>query len=286
MLGGIATRRQLVAATSRAEVDRALTEGSIVAEARGRYALPSVDEARRAAHRVSGTLGVLSAALHHGWAVRLPPDTPQVIVPRGRKVSAAQRAGVEVVHLDLGPDDVVDGATSRERTLIDVARRCADADVLAVFDSALRDGFSHARLVALVRDARGPHVRRMRRLAAVADARAANPFESALRAIALEVPGLCVRPQVPLYGARFLGRPDLVDVDLRIVLEAESFEWHGDRVALSADARRFNGLGVHGWLVLRFTWEDVMFRPDDVRLVLVAAVTERTHLHRDCGHAA
>lgn len=285
-LGGVATRQQLVEATSRAEVDRAVDEGAVLVEARGRYALPVADEARRAAHRLTGVVGLLSAALHHGWAVRMPPALPQVVLPRNRKVAPGRAAGVEVVHLELHGDDVLDGVTTQDRTLVDVARRYPDADALAVLDSALRDGFSHARLVALARDARGPHVRRVRRLVARASGLAANPFESALRSIADEVDGLRVRPQVPLFGSDFLGRPDLVDLDLRIVVEAESFEWHGDRAALRADARRFNALSVHGWLVLRFSWEDVMFHPDQVRSVLTAAVAERTKMRCSCGSAA
>ena len=63
-------------------------------------------------------------------------------------------------------------------------------------------------------------------------------------------------------GGTFLGRPDLVDEHLRIVVEADSFEWHGERAALRADARRYNAFVVNGWLVLRFCWEDVMFHPD------------------------
>ncbi len=67
-------------------------------------------------------------------------------------------------------------------------------------------------------------------------------------------------------------RPDLVDDDLGVAIEADSFEWHGGRAALSKDARRYNLLVVGGWLVLRFSWEDVMFHPDYVREVLVAVV--------------
>ena len=98
-----------------------------------------------------------------------------------------------------------------------------------------------------------------------------------LRWICHEVVGLTVRPQVPLYAADFLGRPDLVDTDLRLVIEADSFAWHGDRAALCRDARRYNAFAVHGWLVLRFTWEDVMHDPSYVRGVLQAAVHERTY---------
>lgn len=101
---------------------------------------------------------------------------------------------------------------------------------------------------------------------------AANPFESGLRQIALRVPGLNVVPQVTIREPQLQVRPDLVDLELRVVLEADSFEWHGGRRALAEDARRYNVLVVNGWLVLRFSWEDVMFDPDYVREVLVAVV--------------
>lgn len=138
-----------------------------------------------------------------------------------------------------------------------------------------------------MRDLRGPGSVLARRVVDCADGRAANAFESALRAIALSVDGLDVEPQVPIrVGQQFLGRPDLVDERLGIVLEADSFEWHGDRAALGRDARRYNRLSVNGWLVLRFTWEDVMFHPDEVAVVLRAAVAERTERPCGCGRAA
>jgi len=116
----------------------------------------------------------------------------------------------------------------------------------------------------------------MRRVAALASADKANPFESGLHAIAATVPGLTVRPQVAIRDPHFLGRPDLVDQRLQIVLEADSFEWHGGRSALSRDARRYDELVVRGWLVLRFAWEHVMDEQAWVRSILVAAVAERS----------
>lgn len=286
-LGGVATRAVLVAATSRPAVDTALAAGELVVLARGRYALPSADEAVSAAHALSGVLSHSSAALHHGWPVRLPPDLPHVTLPKGRTPTNEQRKGVHLHRTDLGPDDVDGDVTSRDRTLVDCLRAGPFADALCVADSALRDDFGRARLLALTRDLRGPGSASARRVAACADRRSANPFESALRAIALGVPGLSVVPQVSLRdGARFLGRPDLVDERLGIILEADSFEWHGDRAALKVDARRYNSFAVSGWLVLRFTWEDVMFRPEEVALVLRAAVRARTERSCRCGRAA
>ena len=113
----------------------------------------------------------------------------------------------------------------------------------------------------------------MRRVAAEADGDAANPFESVLRAVARDVPGLHVQPQRLVVTERSNVRPDLVDVELGVILEADSFEWHGDRRALRRDARRYNLLVVDGWIVLRFAWEDVMFDQEYVRDVLVAVVS-------------
>lgn len=259
-MGGVATRRALVRATSRSAVDRAVVSGDVVVLARGRYALAS--------HA--------SAALRHGWPVRQAPSQPHVTVPRNRLLTTAQRVGVRLHRTTLGPDDVDGLVTSRERTLLDCLRAGPFDDALCVADSALRDGFPRARLLALARDARGPGSLLMREVAALADARAANAFESALRAIALRVPGLGVVPQVAIREPHFLGRPDLVDEKLRVVLEADSFEWHGSRAALARDARRYNRLSVRGWLVLRFAWEDVVLHPEDVRVILTAAVHERT----------
>ncbi len=285
MRGGVATRAELIDATSRREVDAALAAETIVALARGRYALPHADDAVAAAHALSGVVCLLSAALVHGWAVKLSPELPQVTLPPNRKVASSRLTKVDVHRFRLGPDDVVDAVTSQDRTLLDCLRLLPFDEALAVADSALRSGYSYRRLRALVRDARGQHAVRMRQIAELASADAANPFESVLRAIGLAVAGLHLKPQVSLrrqdgsvVGGTFLGRPDLVDEALRIVAEADSFEWHGDRAALKADARRYNAFVVHGWLVLRFCWEDVMFNPLLVKAVLEAAVAERTAL--------
>lgn len=276
-LGGVSTRAILIRLTSRREVDAALLAGTILRRARGRYVLAEVDAARAAAHELSGTLCLASAALHWGWSVKTVPSLAQVSVPKNRKIDRDRGRRVDLRRLMLNPDDVIDGVTTRDRTLVDCLRHLPFDESLAIADSALRAGYPGVRLEALVRDLRGPGARRARKVAAVATPLAANPFESALRAIALDVPGLNVVPQVPLRdGGMFLGQPDLVDEGLQIILEADSFEWHGGRGQLRADANRYNAFVVRGWLVLRFAWEDVMFEPQLVRSVLEGAVEERT----------
>jgi very-short-patch-repair endonuclease len=271
-LGGVARRSTLLRVVERREVENALTVGAIVRDARGLYALPDADLARRVATRLGGVLCLSSAALAHGWAVKTVPDTPHVLVSRGRKVPADAR---RLAHVHIGDpprERVRDGVTDAALTLEQCLRRLPYDEALAVADSALREGVGQGVLDRIAETTRGPGSPRIRRVCAHADGRAANPFESALRAIAHEVPGLSVQPQVTIADGDFSARPDLVDQQLWMVLEADSFEWHGKRSALASDARRYNLLVIRGWIVLRFSYEDVMFHHDDVRGVLLAAV--------------
>ena len=89
-----------------------------------------------------------------------------------------------------------------------------------------------------------------------------------LRAIAIRVKGLAVEPQVwlDLNGMRL--RPDLLDRRSGLILEAESFEWHGKRLALTHDCVRYNAFGLAGYVVLRFSWEQVMLEPAYVEACL------------------
>jgi hypothetical protein len=290
--GGVAGWSDLVQATSRSELYAAVRRGRVRRLARGTYGLGDVEEGLARAVALKGVLCLESAALHWGWAVKFPPKRPQVAVAPNRKLTATQLTGTDVRRLRMGPDDVTGDVTSPERTLVDCLRMLEPDSAVAVADSALREGFSEAHLRALARDARGPGSRQVRTIAADATAASANPFESVLRWIARDVDGLQVRPQVDvrsggsLGGTTWLGRPDLVDEELRIIAEADSFEWHGGREELHADARRYNRFVIHGWLVLRFSWEDVMFHPEQVADVLKAAVLERTERCPECRTAA
>lgn len=278
VLGGVASRGLIVRLTSRASLEAALAAGELVRVNRGRYAVPGVHEGTELALRVSGHVCLVSAALAHGWKVKVVPDLPQVAVPKDRRLPEAVRASMHPTWTDLGPGDVEGLSTTASKTLEMCGRLLPFDEALSIADSALRDGFPRDVLLGLAAAAKGPGSARLRRVAAQADGRAANPFESVLRSIALDVAGLELEPQVRLRGGLGLDvRPDLVDVRLRLVVEADSFEWHGDRAALRRDARRYDLLVADGWTVLRFAYEDVMHDPDWVRSVLAATVvrTER-----------
>ena len=289
-LGGIATLRQLRTMCARGDLARCLAGGDVIRSTRGRYTLPTTESSLAIAHELTAVVSHSSAALLWGWEVRLPPPIPHVTVRRNRKVTPGMRAKAQLHFADLGEDDVTNGRTGRRRTLIDCLAGLPQDDALAVADSALRHGdITHTALVALAEQIRGPGATRARFVAKHASALAANPFESALRSISLEVPGLDLRPQVNLFGLRgFLGRPDLTNTDLFVIVEAESHSFHSRRGDLRADCQRYTCFVVEGWLVIRFAWEDVIHERAYVRRELQAllALAVKQAMLRDQGSSA
>ncbi len=269
-LGGVATTQQLVRLTTKRRIRSAVLSGQVVRDNRGRYSLAGVAEALRAANRLSGVLAEDSAAQHHGWQLKHRPPSPCIAVPRNRHLTADRTQGIRVRFQDLDPDDVSGLATRPMPTVIRCAARMPFDEALVIADSALRSG-SVTKEGLLSRAHREPDRYRARcvRVVEAADGRAESALESLVRAIASEVRGLRVEPQVWLGD---IGRPDLVDQRLGLVIEADSFEFHGRRRALVLDCERYNALVMDGWLVVRFSWEHAMFRPDYVRSVLTALV--------------
>lgn len=272
-MGGVSSRARLVQVSSRRAVDRALRRCEIVRDAHGRYAMPSATDAFRVAGALSGVVSLRSATTFWGWEQKKVPDRPDVTVPRNRKVSEGDQRRACVHWVDLTGADIHDDiVTSRVRTLADCMTSLPFDEALAIADSALRhDDITAEDLVLLAEGLRGPGSAQARRVARLATARAANPFESVLRAITLSVPGLAFEAQLAVHLSSGTVSPDLTDQRLGIVLEADSFAWHGDRRALRRDCRRYNRLAIAGWLVLRFSWEDVLLHPDYVRDCLIEA---------------
>jgi len=265
-LGGVASTRALLRLTNRRQIRRALKQRTITRLARGRYALPTAAVARAAATALTGVVCLRSAAAHHGWALKTQPDLPEVAVDPRRHLAPERRAGVRIAWMNVAADDVVAGVTTPLKTVLDCARHLPFDEALAIADSALRSGLvTRAELDGV--SVRGAGAAAVRRVLAYADARAANPFESVLRALCIEE-GLDVVPQHPIDLATGTVHPDLVDVLRRLVLEADSWSFHATRKAHRRDCARYNLLVVHGWRVLRFTWEQVMHDQAYVRWVL------------------
>lgn len=263
-LGGVATAATLVRLTSPKRVRAAVARGDLVRVGRGRYRTTAADQALRRAVELRGMASHLSAAQVHGWEVPHAPALPWITVPRNRQVPRERRA--LVFWADLSEESGF--VTSEVRTVVDCARRCPFPEALAVADSALRAGVDHELVVRAAGAVRGKGAAQAVRVARHASPLAANAFESALRGIALDA-GLDVLPQVEIALADRTVRPDLVDRDRRLVIEADSWEFHAGKDAFQSDCRRYTDLVVAGWTVLRFTWWQVMHEPDWVRACLL-----------------
>ncbi len=57
---------------------------------------------------------------------------------------------------------------------------------------------------------------------------------------------------------RALGRVDFADVALKLAVEADGWAYHGSRAQQRRDKRRDRLLGRDGWLVLRFTTDEIL----------------------------
>jgi very-short-patch-repair endonuclease len=192
-----------------------------------------------------------------------------VVVPRGRNVEAARRRGVDLIWGEVSAEELAAGLTGPVHTVLDCARRLPFDAALAVVDSALRGGVPRTDL--LLACDRLPRTGRSRAFEVVEAGTplAANPFESVLRAALRDVPGAQFEPQVRIGN---LGRPDLVDRQRRVIVEADSFEFHAGTVEFARDMVRYNAFVAAGYLVLRFGWRHVMFEQDYVRATVAAVI--------------
>lgn len=265
-LGGVAAHAELLAFTTRSRLRRALAAGEIARVSHGRYALPTAAAAIPVAQRLGGVVALRSAAAYYEWGQKLQPPVPEVAIPSRSRRTAARRSGVRLLWVDLADGEVEGGVTSPLRTVLDCARRLPFDEALAIADAALRSGdVTRAELDSAT--VAGAGAARVRRVLRQADGRAANPFESVLRALCVDA-GLVVVPQQAVLASGIVFHPDLACPDLGVLIEADSFTFHTGREAFSRDCERYNAYTLAGWRLLRFTYEQVMSGQRQVSAVL------------------
>jgi very-short-patch-repair endonuclease len=248
-LGGVSRWPALAThGVSRSGLLAACKAGTVLRPARGLFALPSrVDDTPVRAMAARGQLSCAHAALAHGLDVVSVSEVVHVRIPRKSRRAAPPRRMV-LHHWGWSGNGAV---TSLETTLRDCAH-CLDVPVaVGVLDSALRTG----RITPedLSRLAVGWS------LAARAVARLTDPAaQSVLESVGRTVLSLAavgeIRSQV--YVPR-VGWVDLV-VDGWLVIELDGYRTH--KSGFHEDRRRDAELTRLGFVVLRFTYADVMSR--------------------------
>ncbi len=191
------------------------------------------------------------------------PPVLEAVVPRGAVVP--QRAGVRVRQAALPPEDrrLLGGdlrVLRPGRAAADLVRMLPLTDAVVVADAVLHAGLvtpeQLARDVAAQAGLRG--VRAARRALALADGRAESPPETRVRLLLVQA-GLAPVPQydVRTPDGRWIARVDLAFPRARVAIEYDGREVHLRGDVFARDRQRQNELLAAGWVVLRYTADDL-----------------------------
>jgi hypothetical protein len=216
------------------------------------------------------------------WSVDLLPRTGVGRVSVTRSAPGWPHPRCTIVRARLETSDIVTLAgmpvTTPVRTAFDLGRQRHRADALIALDA-----ICHHRLIRLPELAqyaaerpRWPGVAKLRVLLQLVDGRAESPMETRLRLLLHDAGAPAPIPQYEVRDADglFLARVDLAYPQWRIALEYEG-DHHRERARFRRDIARVNALRQAGWLVLRFTADDVLRSPDRVVDQVLAAIRER-----------
>ena len=273
-LGGSATSAELAWAATPAAVKAAVQRGEVERLARGIYGLPGLGADRLAAIAYDGVVSHLSAATAWNLPLLVRPEKPHITVPVKRR----PRPGRPVVMhwAAVSSAERLSRLTSLPRTVVDCARILPFGEALAVADAALSRGrLTHEELqaaaIAYARTGtseRGPGRGRRQRL--LRELPRVDPPQPADHGRHRRVRAAGCRRHRRLPGT---GRPG--HRPARIALEAEGYEFHGSAGDFAADCRRYDDLVAAGWLVLRFTYQQVIGDPQWVVATVRSALAQR-----------
>jgi very-short-patch-repair endonuclease len=228
--------------------------------------------------------GPSAAASHRSAAALLgliSGDEGPVHVVVAPSLHLAGRRGVVVHRANLRVNDIrrVDNipVTAAHRTLVDLAG-VVRADVLAgaVDRSLIRGLTTVPRVAAYVHEQHLTNRRGVDKLARLLVDRSNGALESELER---RFEGKLERSPLPApvrqypFGAH---RIDFAYPDHRIAIELDGLAVHGTALALGKDLLRQNTLVLGGWLVLRFTWHDVVTEWTRTRRTIEDALRIRT----------
>jgi len=163
--------------------------------------------------------------------------------------------------------------TSIERTIIDLAAVLPLGGLAHALDSALVEGLTTVERVRRRQHRLGRRGRkgagRLAMLLMERDGRdqaRTNGFERRL-VRALVRAGL--PDPIPQFEVRdrrgvLVARPDFAYPDARLAIEADSYRWHGGRLAFDRDLRRRNRLTALGWRIVHVSWTQLVRNPASV----------------------
>jgi very-short-patch-repair endonuclease len=223
-------------------------------EARWMAAVLACGEGAVLSHRSAATL----------WGIRDGEGPRPDVTARARR----RHAGVTTHRADLTPADVTVrkgiAVTTVARTLADLAHELSLDD-----------------LARALREAQYLKLYDMKELREVLQRRPSRALRELLPHVVTQSAmedrflKLCRRHGLPepVRQHRIAGHPfDFAWPGQRVVVETDGWQAHSGPHAFQADRTLTNALQLHGWTVLRFTWEDLTRRPRRVLAALRMAL--------------
>jgi len=265
---GVAHTSVLYAAGfSKHAVSAAVSSGMLRRVRRSWLLQPDCDPRRAAAAALGGRVTCVSAASLLGmWA----PDHAETHIAVAPHATAASAPAGTKLHWSDGPAPFARRAVQDPliNVLYHVARCQPPADALAVWESALRLKLVDMAVLDRVRW-RSARVSSLKSLASsLSDSGLETRYVMLMREI-----GVTVQQQVWIDGHPVDGL-----IGERLVIQLDGFANHSSaadrRRDLEADAR----LGLRGYTVLRFDYQQVFFRPGYVTDAVSAAIAQGSHL--------
>jgi very-short-patch-repair endonuclease len=236
---------------------------------RGVYVQPTPGDPFRTSVRAAmlvshnaAAYAVTAARFRELWGLPIwkPTETPQLIAPVAK--TPGQRRGART-HYGIRPEETEQLAGFLVATLGHTVGCLASVlrldDLICLVDSALRLGWDPE---VPVRMRKG--VAQLRRAVALADRRSESAFETRMRLLLIRAGLAPEELQWKLFNHKGVcyARLDFAWPSRMLAVEADGRETHDKPEALYGDRPRQNLVSLAGWKVLRFTWDDLVHRPD------------------------
>lgn len=226
-------------------------------------ALAYVLEAGRgaiASHALALALhGVNTRAVPMAWELTVRDTTPKVVDERVTVHRTTHLPRIDVMLVRSVP------TTTGARTAVDVAGRLTVWERAALVDTLIGARVTtRGRVYGCARDLRAGRAG-VSTLVALTRPGAEAWFRSWLERTMSELLAQFGLPpgewNVTLSGAGAAGEVDLYFPEYHVVVELDGLRFHSDRRARVRDDAKGNAIALSGCLPLRFTWEDVVWRP-------------------------
>ena len=266
---GVATRTEILSAgVTLAELKHRLASGALIPVHRGVYRVghraPSVEARYMAAVRACGDGALLSglAAAHLHGLVKGRAPAPEVTARTGRRVRGVRTRKCPALDDRDGTRSLGIPVTTVERTLVDIAAVLSFDDLArACHEAEVRHRITPARVESVL--ARRSNAAGSKNLRAILRGEARVTLSKLERRFLdlLANAGLSLPETNRVAGGR---RVDCRWPASALTVELDSYRYHGSRHAWDQDRRREREARARGDDFRRYTYGDVMERPETV----------------------